>query len=360
MLKEFTVYLKIENLAVDEIHKKKYLIQPGRGLVLGRSKEANIVLIDENVSRKHAKIAVDGDTLLIKDLKSGNGTFVNGEQVTAKKLEENQLIVIGGFEIRVMKIVGAPSKVMPDDIVIEEDDKVDISVSNGPDSNVDLEIAEGLSSIDGADPWEGKLNVNGYIEIVKSLWSLFAKEHLDFFKKVPLVGTVRNSLIVIAISSTIPQIIIVLLGDSNNLSSMIIPFFTIGFVILNNFLNAKIYAKLKNWLKLEGDFEKYLRYYAMASVFMIPVAMLAIVPIIGAFAALFGFGFGILFYYGFYLRFKPLLGKFIVSSCMIFILMFLLQSMTGILAIFVSGLIAPQESPSMPATTTKPISLPDN
>ncbi len=360
MLKEFTVYLKIENLAVDEIHKKKYLIQPGRGLVLGRSKEANIVLIDENVSRKHAKIAVDGDTLLIKDLKSGNGTFVNGEQVTAKKLEENQLIVIGGFEIRVMKIVGAPSKVMPDDIVIEEDDKVDISVSNGPDSNVDLEIAEGLSSIDGADPWEGKLNVNGYIEIVKSLWSLFAKEHLDFFKKVPLAGTVRNSLIVVAISTALPQIIITLLGDSDNLASLISPVLMTIFTIFTTYLTAKIYAKAKNWLGMGGEFENYLRYYAMTSVFMVPITMFTVIPIIGAFAGLFSFGFAILFFYGFYVRFKPALGKFIVIAIIILIIKAMVTTVTA-MAI---GFIAPEAMISTPAPTSAPVtetnSLPGN
>lgn len=337
MLKEFTVYLKIENLAVDEIHKKKYLIQPGRGLVLGRSKEANIVLIDENVSRKHAKIAVDGDTLLIKDLKSGNGTFVNGEQVKAKELAEDQLIVVGGFEIRVMKIVAAQSKIMPDDIVIEEDEKVDISISKGPDSNVDLDIASDLGALAGTDPWEGKINVNGYVEIVKSLWSLFGKEHLDFFKKVPLAGTVKNSVLVIAISSAIPQLIIALLGDSDNLASLITPLLMTVISILTTFITAKIYAKAKNWLGMEGEFENYLRYYAMTSVFMIPIALLAIIPIVGAFAALFSFGFSILFFYGFYLRFKPALGKFIMIAILIFIINAIFSSLISVAV----GLIVP-------------------
>lgn len=43
---------------------------------IGRSPENVIVLPDQEVSRKHAELTQDGDKLMLKDLKSKNGTFL--------------------------------------------------------------------------------------------------------------------------------------------------------------------------------------------------------------------------------------------------------------------------------------------
>jgi hypothetical protein len=49
--------------------------------VLGRGAEADVVVDDAGVSRRHAEVHTDGDRVRVVDLGSTNGTFVDGERV---------------------------------------------------------------------------------------------------------------------------------------------------------------------------------------------------------------------------------------------------------------------------------------
>jgi hypothetical protein len=51
------------------------------GATLGRSREADIVLDDANVSRKHAEVRPSGGSWIVRDLGSTNGIKVNGRRV---------------------------------------------------------------------------------------------------------------------------------------------------------------------------------------------------------------------------------------------------------------------------------------
>jgi hypothetical protein len=51
------------------------------GATLGRSREADIVLDDANVSRKHAEVRPSGGSWIVRDLGSTNGVKVNGRRV---------------------------------------------------------------------------------------------------------------------------------------------------------------------------------------------------------------------------------------------------------------------------------------
>jgi hypothetical protein len=52
-----------------------------QGAVLGRSRECDLVIADENVSRKHAEVRPSGGAWIVRDLGSTNGVRVNGERV---------------------------------------------------------------------------------------------------------------------------------------------------------------------------------------------------------------------------------------------------------------------------------------
>ena len=52
--------------------------------LLGKSPEASIVIDDPYVSRRHAQITRDQDRFRIEDLKSKNGTFVNGARLSSR------------------------------------------------------------------------------------------------------------------------------------------------------------------------------------------------------------------------------------------------------------------------------------
>lgn len=57
-------------------------------MVLGRSNECDITLSVTHLSRKHAELSVVGNKLLVKDLDSANGTFVNGKRIKEETLRK--------------------------------------------------------------------------------------------------------------------------------------------------------------------------------------------------------------------------------------------------------------------------------
>ncbi|HEY6798713.1 MAG TPA: DUF3662 and FHA domain-containing protein [Kineosporiaceae bacterium] len=67
--------------------------------VIGRSTDADVVLDDAGVSRRHAEVhLIDGRARVI-DLGSTNGTFVDGERVHAGNLTEGSTITVGRTRI---------------------------------------------------------------------------------------------------------------------------------------------------------------------------------------------------------------------------------------------------------------------
>jgi predicted Zn finger-like uncharacterized protein len=64
-------------------------------VVLGRGAGCDIQLADSEVSRRHAMLEIRGDEVLLKDLGSTNGTFVEGVRVQQAKLEPQQEFSLG-------------------------------------------------------------------------------------------------------------------------------------------------------------------------------------------------------------------------------------------------------------------------
>ena len=67
----------------------------GSRVVVGRSREADIVLDDPNVSRRHAELRKGDDGWQIVDLGSTNGIKVNGRRVDSRPLSPGDEITIG-------------------------------------------------------------------------------------------------------------------------------------------------------------------------------------------------------------------------------------------------------------------------
>jgi pSer/pThr/pTyr-binding forkhead associated (FHA) protein len=57
------------------------LADPARSYVIGRAPEADLRLDHEEPSRRHAQVRRKGDALLVQDLGSNGGTFLDGEQL---------------------------------------------------------------------------------------------------------------------------------------------------------------------------------------------------------------------------------------------------------------------------------------
>ena len=72
---------------------------------LGRSTDADLVLADDTVSRRHAVIRGDRDALEIEDLGSSNGTAINGNpMVGALTLLDGDLVSFGSATALVKRV----------------------------------------------------------------------------------------------------------------------------------------------------------------------------------------------------------------------------------------------------------------
>ncbi len=93
-----------ERKAMVVIHRgpnkgSRFLINK-EGITIGRSKESSIFLDDVTVSRKHGTIEVnDQGSFLYHDVGSLNGTYINGELVSARKLSCGDEIQIGKYHL---------------------------------------------------------------------------------------------------------------------------------------------------------------------------------------------------------------------------------------------------------------------
>ncbi|MBN1465666.1 FHA domain-containing protein [candidate division KSB1 bacterium] len=67
---------------------------------LGRDEDADININDKRISRQHCKIWLDGHHYKLTDLGSANGSFVNGQRVSEKSLENGDRIQIGSSQFK--------------------------------------------------------------------------------------------------------------------------------------------------------------------------------------------------------------------------------------------------------------------
>lgn len=78
-------------------------------IVIGRSSELDMVLVEDMVSRRHAKITVTNAQIFIQDLGSTNGSFVNGEKIKRARLNEGDRVLIGTSIIKLVATEGPAS-----------------------------------------------------------------------------------------------------------------------------------------------------------------------------------------------------------------------------------------------------------
>jgi Flp pilus assembly CpaF family ATPase len=90
-----------------EIHKPE--------VVFGKHGECDVVLTSPKVSRRHARVFVQNGGLVVEDLKSTNGTMVNGKAVAGKQsLAGGDVIRIAAFELHVESAPAKPTAVKAD------------------------------------------------------------------------------------------------------------------------------------------------------------------------------------------------------------------------------------------------------
>lgn len=69
-------------------------------VVLGKSRQCDVVLPDESVSRQHVEIRREGDTYRVTDRGSTNGTFIGNARVTDGFLKPGDVLGVGKVQLR--------------------------------------------------------------------------------------------------------------------------------------------------------------------------------------------------------------------------------------------------------------------
>lgn len=87
--------------AVPALLLREHTIPLGEGeIVIGRGSSARISILASLVSRRHARLTCDDGNVVIEDLGSKNGVFINGVRLdTRARLEEGDTLLIGTTQL---------------------------------------------------------------------------------------------------------------------------------------------------------------------------------------------------------------------------------------------------------------------
>lgn len=87
---------------------------------IGRSKECEFSVKDALVSRKQLAVEFDGARWWLKDLASGNGTFLKGTRLSQVELTDSVLVELGEGGPQVLVTLRTPAVPRPDDLPVTE------------------------------------------------------------------------------------------------------------------------------------------------------------------------------------------------------------------------------------------------
>ena len=78
---------------------------------VGRVEDNTFQIAEPSVSSHHCEVLLRGNDVVIKDLNSTNGTFINGEKITESPIKPGQILRLGQIEMRLeTDTPAAPSK----------------------------------------------------------------------------------------------------------------------------------------------------------------------------------------------------------------------------------------------------------
>jgi pSer/pThr/pTyr-binding forkhead associated (FHA) protein len=84
-------------LQFDGVILKEFAV--GTGVTIGRLPDNTVVIENPAVSGHHARIYSDGEAVILEDLESTNGTFVNQKHVTRHTLQHGDVVLIGKHKV---------------------------------------------------------------------------------------------------------------------------------------------------------------------------------------------------------------------------------------------------------------------
>jgi len=80
---------------------------------IGRLEDNAFQIAEPSVSSHHCELIQRGSDIVVKDLNSTNGTFVNGEKITESALKPGQILRLGQVEMRLESGTGTTAAAAP-------------------------------------------------------------------------------------------------------------------------------------------------------------------------------------------------------------------------------------------------------
>lgn len=108
---------------------------------IGRHPENHVVIGHRAVSARHASITLVGHERFIEDLGSTNGTFVNGQRIARRLLEDGDSIVIARFQVDYLATEVAVASAKAEAAIGQ------ILVSGGPNAGKTLMLTKPVSTL---------------------------------------------------------------------------------------------------------------------------------------------------------------------------------------------------------------------
>src|SRR5271163_1911916 len=119
--------MKVQLVVVRGKPEGKVIPLVGATFKIGRGETCHLRPNSEQVSREHAEFTISGESIVVRDLGSRNGTLVNGKALTTEvcKLKDRDLVQVGPltFAVAILDAATSPAKPMsPDDISTDDID----------------------------------------------------------------------------------------------------------------------------------------------------------------------------------------------------------------------------------------------
>ena len=92
-----------ERSSVFEIHACKqdgstlraFAVGDSEEVIIGRDDNCDITIASRSVSREHCSVERDGEQMVLRDLSSTGGTYVEGERVTNVQVSDGMKVQVG-------------------------------------------------------------------------------------------------------------------------------------------------------------------------------------------------------------------------------------------------------------------------
>ncbi|MBF0100525.1 MAG: FHA domain-containing protein [Desulfobacterales bacterium] len=168
-----TITLKYKDKVV-----RKYRIEKGNSLKIGRLETNDIVIASRVVSGLHAKIDSVNEGFLLTDLQSKNGTYVNGEPINSHYLKQMDVVSIGNHSLTFYYELGES---LPEQ-----------SSAAGLEQTMVMDVNQQQKSIRGEPSGVHKKEPIGVLSFLTG-----TNEEVELTKKITKIGKAPNNDIVI-------------------------------------------------------------------------------------------------------------------------------------------------------------------